>query len=491
MARTNFWKCADAPRARRWHTSALACIALAALWLPPAAAAGEHWRLVFRVSETKTTYPSDPPPGSGGESGRSKAKREDRKPTVEEREYTWTVELGSDYHVLTADEGREIYDFRAGRAFMRSGTAQELSDHNLHALVAFRVNELQNRVSLGAMFRAVGVKDARVSFDAFDSESLFGLQIPGVGTLDSPKAQPACKLRKGRQGLTEFVREGRVVAAYRHGTLAVPEEWRRPWERFLVYACSVHPSVRETLMKDGRIPQRLEYSAINTFQRSDYVVDFVSAEIGEERRPAERIAGEICRSPVPSKRLRDILARLPDSTAPSRQAAVEFADRAIHEGRAIDAMLALVEHTLQSGESMADEIRARVDVFNHDDRCRQYFSSGDQSSREACEQSEKGYAAIDRTALEKAYVIDIMRANALTGLNRLDEAEAFFLAALEANPFIGGVYNDLGGLYYGSYDMSAAWVCWDTARRLYPGHKMLEGVTDLEQRLQKDFPIFY
>ena len=72
-----------------------------------------------------------------------------------------------------------------------------------------------------------------------------------------------------------------------------------------------------------------------------------------------------------------------------------------------------------------------------------------------------------------------------------DQAVDLFVGALEVNPYIAGVYKDLGDIHYRQYDMYTAWQCWDAARDLAPSHFMLGDIQKLEQHLETEYPEFF
>ena len=64
----------------------------------------------------------------------------------------------------------------------------------------------------------------------------------------------------------------------------------------------------------------------------------------------------------------------------------------------------------------------------------------------------------------KAYVLGIFRANAETSLGNREAAADVFTAALKENPFITGVWKDLGDALDTGYDAVDTWRCYELAR---------------------------
>jgi len=111
-------------------------------------------------------------------------------------------------------------------------------------------------------------------------------------------------------------------------------------------------------------------------------------------------------------------------------------------------------------------------------------------AREA-RRANKVLSRLRRKAPAAAFVLDLYLANLHEGVGEDEEAERLFLAALGENPRIAGAWSDLGRVYYGRYRTGEAWQCWDTARRLCPGHPLLGEHDAREQGLRESYPDFF
>jgi len=93
----------------------------------------------------------------------------------------------------------------------------------------------------------------------------------------------------------------------------------------------------------------------------------------------------------------------------------------------------------------------------------------------------------ERKDLSHGHVLDIFLANVLDAAGKGEEAERLFLAVLGINPWLSGVYKDLGDIYHERFDMDRAWRCWDAGRRLAPGHPLYQGLEEHEADLRARF----
>ncbi|MGH8020176.1 MAG: hypothetical protein ACREIA_18240 [Opitutaceae bacterium] len=458
-------------------------------------AAADEWQLGLRVTRTTITSPAvKPSPVTDGSSAPVTNTSAPEAPLTETHITEEQVSFGGGHMVIADEEKTKIYDFTAKRYFVLPAAADDYEDISLYALCAFRVRELQNRLFLGEAMGSAGVQADNVSFDRLDMESLFGLELPNKPSRAAGiTAKPGEAFARNAlaDGTVTFSREGRAVTSFTPGSIRLSGARRRHWERYIVHACHIHPRIRSQIIAGGHLPGRLEFSAKDMNRTEKIAIEFIGTASAPDRAPARRLAGRTPRPPGAAKELEAIVTRAASTAPPTKADAIAFARKAIAEDRPLDGLLALLEYGLQSGDQPTGEIRRHNDVFKEDSQCRRFFSGGPQSTKEERERTLAAYDSIEREGLEKACVLDILRANMLAPLGKPAEAKRLFLAALEANPFLSGVYNDLGNLYYHAYNMAAAWVCWDAGRRLHPDHPLLESATDLERRLERDFPALF
>ncbi|RKH92199.1 hypothetical protein D7Y04_42785 [Corallococcus sp. AB038B] len=84
-----------------------------------------------------------------------------------------------------------------------------------------------------------------------------------------------------------------------------------------------------------------------------------------------------------------------------------------------------------------------------------------------------------------------LEAGARRALGESQEARALLLKVIEANPYFTGAYKDLGYICVSDWDMGAAWLCWDAARNIAPGHHLLKDVSALEEMLATEHPEYF
>lgn len=65
------------------------------------------------------------------------------------------------------------------------------------------------------------------------------------------------------------------------------------------------------------------------------------------------------------------------------------------------------------------------------------------------------------------------------------------LDCADGDPFLTGVYHDLGRFLERSFQHPLAWECYDLARKLYPNHPLLKDVAEEESALEKAEPQYF
>jgi len=447
-------------------------------------AAGAEWRLKYQVEQQTQSAAG---PGQAA-------------PRPKTRSFVRSLALGEGY--LTIEDAdtalRTVYDFRSRRIRVVQMDREIYDDWSLYGAVGGRISELLNRVMLADSLRAAKVPLAEGTFVRFDDETELSLELPAG---QQAQAEPVIE----KVGLPDhgwdFQHDGEEVVQFFPAAVELPPERYGDFVRFLAYGCSVHPEVRRQIAASGRIPEKmvLHWRQANTRLTATYrllsakKVDGDSSVLPREFRPADHPGDPLYRV------LGLVGAGAGESLDERRDRRTKFVTAALADLRPLDALLALVEYGLETGDQPMEEFHRYAMEFQADDQCKRYLSALNQSSREACQNSLVACDSIDPSKLKKAYMLDLQRADlyAILGggrvqtqgqIKQLKQAEELFLSVLTANPSLTGAYHDLGGLYFKEFDPTRAWLCFDAGRRLYPNHPLFQEITAWEQRYVRDFP---
>lgn len=448
-------------RTRERHfASGIGAWCVAVVLSPLALADAPGLRLVYDVTQTTVS-----PPGSDS-------------PGTKQARQLMTVRLGP-AAFATREDGREwIYDFPSRRVDWLDHEGEKRFVSSLYAQPAFREMELVNRRYTAEIMGAIGQKT-----DPVDAEI-------ELGVIGDPPAKARLKETR-RDGGRAFSLNGREVTAFLPADTLVPAELHATVAHWLLYAAKLHPLVLRELRKDPRLPQRLEFRWDFAKQSTDIVWEL--REASAEPFDAEAARALFAETPVEEKGILALahqVTRGDRGPAPAAQEYRERAERLLAENRGLEAFLVASESSFATGV-VAEDLLARIgDEFRADPGMQSIAAALAVESRDPA-RALKELEKVDVEGLEGAHVMAILRANQLLRLRQGARALAEFERALAGNAFLVGAWVDAGSIYFNGYQTGKAWVCWNAARAIGPGRRLLRQVDETEARLQREFPEFF
>jgi len=404
-------------------------------------------------------------------------------PTISQRKLT--VSLGHDYISVDSADSKRIWRFDTRRVITINKKEKRYVDDSLYADLAFRQAELNNRMMLGSIIQKAGIRtDVMGSQTAL--EELFGIDAPSV-SLSSivPKYDV---ITDG--GTIKFNHKGHTRAEFKTDGDITDNDAKTGFRHFLCYQVQVHPEVRKAIVETGKFPDTMMFRTdnlpVSAYRQTLKLTSSAVTDTSGESIP-EGLALES------SKELGDLIHHAEDkSNKPDREDSVQFAHDALAAGNRLDAMLALMEVGLSSGDKLVDEVKKLNEGADKDPQFQLFIKAVSLSTDpHSSQDAEKLFDQIDRTKLKKAYELDIYKANCVLADGKPAEAGQLFIKALKANPYISGAWADLGDTYYSSFRMDLAWQCWDEARRLSPANPIAAKVNELEDHLRSSYPDFF
>lgn len=467
----------------------VAAIAAFALQTGNAARAQDALRLKFSVKSTTETVMQATSSGAPMP-GKPAAKA---TPDISEKHFALDVFATDACMQIDHEQSSFLYDFEGRRLYHKSSDAGTWTNSSLYSDIAFRVMEYQNRVLLGEVLAKSGAATGVMSDDLFLIQSLFGIKLPSRNTPGSEKTSPT---PAKQNGALVYRHKDIDVVSITYSKIPISRNHRPRFARFLAYAVKLHPDIRAQIIEAAMLPSQFTVYWENTGSKT--TARYTLLESAFEGVPAANPVDSISASDDGNETLLAIFESTRDKTRIARMQTAEqtaaYAEKRIRDKVPADGLLALMEYSLQTGDQTAilPLLKKHIDTFRADDLCRKYFASTLQNpTPETCKAALQSLDSMDRDKLEKAHVLDIQRGNLYMLSGQQGEAIKAFVSVLKINPFIAGVYKDLGNVYHNAYETTLAWSCWDTARRLYPGHAMLRQITDYEAKLESDFPDFF
>lgn len=403
-----------------------------------------------------------------------------------------TIGLGNSYLYIADGNNNSIFDFNKKRIISIDGTNKSYSDTSLFIDIGFRSMEFQNRLFLHDVLNEAleksGKNEPPPLVGVFDIESMFAIEKPGSNEVS---------ITENKRGDNyEYSFNNKIVVECKLSNNSLNNVEKSLFEKYLIYHCSLHPQIRKIIISKNQIPQYLKYSYKDIGITTSVELNLVKVALEQDNFYT-----------IPLDYTKDYDSSIEELTSIINNAMsgkssikrlekadfIKIADELKSKGSYLDAILALLECGLQTGEDLPEKIKEVMSSGGNSDARLQVFLQpiGNRNDKESIEKGLKALESITREGLMHGYVIDIMIADDQMSLGDCKKAEESFLKALKVNPYITGVYKDLGDLFNSSYDTVSAWQCWDAARFFYPDHKMLQQINEYEKWLTKNYPDFF
>jgi hypothetical protein len=403
---------------------------------------------------------------------------------------TITVGLGNQYIYEMGSDSPTQIDFEHRRLRSIQEDRHTFVDAPLYAVVAFREMEIRNRLALRQSLGKRKIKDARVTESVAGLEAEFGIKSEAAkdeaGDLKSEKQPGAFLWRIGGDTAT--------VCTFSDTALTPPQE--AMFRRYLIYFCKIHPEVRAALLAQHHVPRRLTYrwNSLGTITTVELTLTSMAATADSALRVPDGLTAEPAFDSTLSTTLKIARDSFPRcrSAAANTYEAMEAAKKAAGDGRALDALLGLAEYTLMtSGESPALDDRTQA-LVRKDAKVKRYTDAIEKLSKGKLHESATMFEAIDRSGLEKGYLIDLEIATAHGQGGDPEGAETLFQNVVRTNPCIVGAWTDLAITYINSFDTFSGWICLDAARHAAtPGCALLQKFDAHERDLARKYPEFF
>ncbi|NOZ21337.1 MAG: hypothetical protein GXP25_09640 [Planctomycetes bacterium] len=395
------------------------------------------------------------------------------------------LQIGPSYFWLDLKDYRRVYDFEKERVYTLHFDSKTYLDDSLQAVVMFREAEIRNRLGV-PIFSKIENPTAGKGRQ-FELAHLFGMTLEGME--DPPPVEEV----RGKQH--RFTYEGALVAEFRLGADAIPDDLRGSFAKFIAYECGVHPFIRRQLCSCGRLFQDLKTVArmgdamrvtklhITSVANVEATAVLVPADFrfGPEPGGSDPVLDIICS-------VRDGTAKRPDITSADLRARTE---KAIQEKHFAQAMVYFFQNMLQFGVEDKELLKKISDAAGKDEEFLLINLGLRRNNKAQARRALFALGAIDRSTLENDYILDVYKADALSTAGRVKESKWLLINVLRQNPYLAGAYKDLGGILFSEYDMPGAWRCWELCLKLCPGYSLLRKFEYYQERRRKRFPDFF
>lgn len=375
-------------------------------------------------------------------------------------------------------EEETIYDFDKKVIYSINRAKRIYSEMSLFANVGFRDYELQNRKFLGGVLEHTGVEENPISL--IFSEHELSVQA---------KESKSEVMRQERNGRIAFLGGGKLLLEVGGPVIEIPEKYRKEFVRFFRHRYGGHPSFIDHITTStgiytditiwqkniGEKKIHLHFDSVEETQPEDYSLDGLKLFTEADRRLLSLVESVEVGSETNRKK--------------NEVAILQNAKRLIEKQDLIGAMLAYLEYTLVSGsQKLPWTEEDRKLLLNSNDVQEMLAATQNPTNREEAASKITAIESIRKKQRAGGHILKIFESNTRASIGDHLVARGLMMDALETNPYITGAWKDLGGFYFQDYEPYEAWICWDTGRRINPGHPLLNDINNFEKQLQTEHP---
>jgi hypothetical protein len=392
-----------------------------------------------------------------------------------------TIHLTLGARWMQWDDGsnQEVYDFVKSVDISVDLKAHRLVEVSLYAALSGRAAELDNRLMLGRVLEAGKVENN-----------------PMAGTMAEHQlslrhdVRPSGIERKTGNGEQRYLWQEKELFAYSRELVPLPAAARDLYIRFVRYTVGGHPEILDDLQKLDGIPKWLRYSdpAFGDARRLEVIE---TKETPDAPYALPKLEKATMNNREAAAAAAIVMASTPESRAAVTARILAAANSAVGEGRPLEAILGYLEYHLMNDGGLPPDFKIHKDVLTRDQNVKALLGA---IHAENEEQAKACIATLARLALiagDKAYIVGIFRADMEGRLGNKQTETSLLVAALTKNPFITGVWKDLGDSLNTGYDAADTWRCYEIARLIVPTHSLLADVVKRETSMAKEHAEFF
>lgn len=400
--------------------------------------------------------------------------------------------IGPDYVLRQDDNGIRIADFALNRVYTVAADGRRFDNNSLHADVAFRIHELQNRKALGRVLDGARIGKLPPHLDSFWAECELSMGFPN---------QLPYMVRRDRGALVMAHGDAVAVRAVL-GREDAPAAVRARLSRLWRHGFPLHPQMARELGESGRAPESLEVRGAGMQGLVSRTLTLVKSEWVERADfplPADAEIAPDTGAPATLAMLAAARAAVRDQVAaPPLETYLERMRESLGRGARLEATLWGMEAILAGQTDLArqcptpeqrgepcDTLRRALQAGLHDPRAQTILGRGALKAETP---------APDLSDLRDAHVGRLLMSTRLVMGGAFGaKVEDGYRAALDAAPGVAGYYKDIGDYYQRIYQHATGWKFYDLGRQLPGGrdHPLLRDVDGFEAKIRRDFPELY
>jgi len=399
----------------------------------------------------------------------------------------YTLRIQDTWLEVTSEKLSMIMD-RAGDRMMAIEEAnREYDSTSLFALFEFRIDAYQKVLSVensGYQPGSYGTAAPEVLVD-----HLFSVTNPD--SVEKPELRDLGAVRQWMSGdkrLAQWSLDGSEIS----------EAHLENFVFWLRQTAGGHPLVLENLLEGGLLPDECEILLNDGRSTKSIGIEIVGIREKPELTLESRLEGFSLHS-VGSET--DTLVALLDwvrggtefarSLVSSGQANAIAANEAFENGDPVRGILQLIRTQMITGLSPAMELESYGPQIKASRTAANLLNNLNAQTREQSSQAVQTFDVLRDAFEDQAPVLNVLTAENLTRMGRLDLAEDLYREAILSDPGLAVAYKGIGDIFRSTSRYPMGWTCYDAFEIVAPNHPVMEVVREMKRSLVEDFPGFF
>lgn len=389
--------------------------------------------------------------------------------------------IGRDFFQFSENNLDYIYDFGSRKIFVIDRKRKIYEERSLYASLAFRSAEMENRLMIYDNLRHRKFR-----------EYLRPVILEHNFSISTGRGDEKISTHALRNETVYQTADGRRLMHTSGSTNRISENEILIFSKFLRYKVGGHPEIIRKIIEGSAIPASLTMYAYDEQGRKQ---NFRLTNFKKLPDSSYSLAG-LKAGPVQFtgkfiEFARQAALEAPIN-APVKFAAVEAEiQEAADKKHYLDAVLGCMEMGLYYSHLDIPVCKTNLEKLQANVEVKTFFNNLNLEDKQKSESNYNSLKKLESVALNKAYILWIFEANLMTRMDKPAAAFELYQNSLKGNPYLAGVYKDLGEMYYNNFKMDMAWLCWDTGRKIYREHSLLREIDKLEETLAVKYPDFF
>ncbi|MDH4262328.1 MAG: hypothetical protein OEV78_04710 [Spirochaetia bacterium] len=394
--------------------------------------------------------------------------------------------LAKDYFQISEDGLEYIYDFSHRKVIILDPKNKIYEEFSIFTYIGFRTAEMENRLRVYDNFKKYNDKQFLSYLTPLMLENYFSIK----SSRDSEKINVKSSEGKityiadGIEGLMETSKEGKLIS----------KEDMNIFSKFMRYRVGGHPDILSKINEASTVPDWFSNNS-TTDGRHFIKTNYKLVSLKNLSDVSYSLDGY---KPGTIKFSGDFLGFIKSSTrefAKDSEQKISTIETEIKESinqkKYFEAILGCMEIGLYSSRFDNAVCKENLKVFQTDEKVLVFLSNLNSDEKNMLNVSYQKLKELEPASFKKTYILWVFEANLKARSGETQEAFDLYYKALKKNPYLTGVYKDMGEIFYSNYNMDMAWFCWDTGRKIFKDHSMLKEIDKLEEDMVKKYPDFF